>query len=381
MHDPSASSRPLPKVLHVVETFLDHSEVFIYNYVTAHRAWRPSVLSMFRRNEELFEAPEIFTIPYATSKRQGRWWYERAVELGTRRSSWQRRAESYVKELRPAVFHAHFGQQGFKMLTIRNRLSVPLVTTFYGYDMSVLPRERKWRDRYHELFRDGDLFLVEGSHMRARLIDLGAPPEKVQIQRIGIHVERYPRWRPVSRPTVLFVGRFREKKGLRYAIEAVGEIFREFPDLEFRIVGDGEERPAMEALVDDRGLKERATFLGMRPHAEVLEELTRAWALIHPSVTAANGDSEGGAPTILLEAQAVGVPIVSTRHADIPNIVDEKEPGIYLSDERDSDGLAARLRVALCRREGPTGTFVRELHDVSKEVSILEERYGALVRG
>ena len=367
-----------PKVLHVVETFLNRSETFIYNYVSAHRDWRPAVLSVFRRHDDEFTAPEIVTLPYPITKRDPAWWYATGLEWLTGRSPWHRRAEAIVKKLAPAAVHAHFGQLGYLMLPVARRLGMPLVTTFYGYDMSVLPQQVKWRKRYQTLFRDGALFLVEGACMRERLLAIGAPADRVRIQRIAIFVDRYPRWTPSHEATALFVGRFREKKGLRYALEAVLAVKKSLPDLRFRIIGDGEERCEMEAFVSENGMGDYVHFLGMCSHVEVLEELSEASVFIHPSVTAANGDSEGGAPTILLEAQAVGVPIVSTLHADIPNVMGRDEDGIYLSPERDVEHLARHLRAALDERRGPRGTFVRARHDVRKEIIELEKKFDAL---
>ena len=133
---------------------------------------------------------------------------------------------------------------------------------------------------------------------------------------------------------------FREKKGIPYALRALARALdaRPFP-FGLTLIGDGEDRPAIEALVDELGLRDQVTFRGMLPHAQVLEELARSHILLQTSVTASNGDSEGGAPVILLDAQASGMPVVSTLHADIPSYVRDGESG-YLAPEKDVDGLA-----------------------------------------
>jgi colanic acid/amylovoran biosynthesis glycosyltransferase len=78
----------------------------------------------------------------------------------------------------------------------------------------------------------------------------------------------------------------------------------------------------------------------MLPHEEYRAAMRRAHVCIQPSRTAADGDSEGGAPTVLLEMQAAGIPVVATRHADIPNVVADPDA---LVEEEDVDGLAAAL--------------------------------------
>ena len=132
-------------------------------------------------------------------------------------------------------------------------------------------------------------------------------------------------------------------------------IRQEVPDLQFRVIGDGEERAMAAAFVAKNGLSGAVTFLGMKPHEKVVEELSKCHVLIHPSTTAANGDSEGGAPTILLEAQAVGTPIVTTRHADIPHVTTPRG-GVFLVPEKDPAALARATGTA-------SSSAIRSRHD------------------
>jgi len=156
-------------------------------------------------------------------------------------------------------------------------------------------------------------------------------------------------------------------------------------DYEFRIVGDGPLRASLEAFVQDAGLGELVCFLGFLPYKEHLAEMEKADIFLHPSVTAANGDSEGGAPTVILEAQAHGIPVISTNHADIPNIV---VPGrsALLSQERDIASLADNISYLLKNQDiweemGREGRhFVEEYHDIEKEIDVLEERYDRLLK-
>jgi colanic acid/amylovoran biosynthesis glycosyltransferase len=118
----------------------------------------------------------------------------------------------------------------------------------------------------------------------------------------------------------------------------------------------------------------------MKTHAEVIEEIKQCDALIQPSVTATNGDTEGGAPTVLLEAQACGVPIIATEHADIPYTTIVKESAL-LSPERDIDQLSDNIHYLFEHPElwpqmGKRGReYVACYHDVEKEVSALENIY------
>lgn len=369
------------KVLHVLETFLHRTEVFIYSYLNEFINAEPHVLASVKQNAEEFPFTPVTYIPRRRPWTSVSRWLSAGYHMKTGRSLQHAEIETFVRALKPDVIHAHFGPSGYDMLRYRRHFDVPLVTTFYGYDMSRLPRKEIWQVQYAKLFAEGDLFLVEGPHMRQKLLDIGAPEGKTAIQRIAIHPGRYPAWRPAGdRAVILFVGRFTEKKGLLYALKAVQALRERVRNIEFRIVGDGSQRDDMYRFVADNNMQGCVTFLGMRTHDEVIRELSEANVFICPSVTAEDGDSEGGAPTILLEAQAIGLPIVSTCHADIPNVVGGG-PGISLCNERDADCLAEAVWLALESKVGARPDFVREFHDVRKEVLLLEEKYFALIAG
>jgi colanic acid/amylovoran/stewartan biosynthesis glycosyltransferase WcaL/AmsK/CpsK len=368
------------KVLHIIDSFLNRSEVFIYNYLTAFIAFEPYVLAKSSRNELEFPFDNVAVIPVPSSRLTFLWLKSKLFALVTRMDLRESRIENYIKKIKPDLIHAHFGPLGYEMLTVKKKYNIPLVTTFYGYDMSQLPKTEIWRQRYFQLFQEGDLFLVEGSFMRKKLIEMGAPSNRVKIQRIAIHLDKYPKWQPIwNEPTILFIGRFAEKKGLIYALEAVRELRKEIHNLCFRIIGDGPDREYIRQYVKDNHMSECVAFLGMKSHSEVIRELAKASVFIHPSVTATNGDSEGGAPTILLEAQAVGIPIVTTFHADIPNVV-EAGNGVYFCQERSVNCLIDSLRVSLKRTIGVDTSFVHKYHDIKNEVKLLEDKYFELLK-
>jgi colanic acid/amylovoran biosynthesis glycosyltransferase len=296
------------------------------------------------------------------------------------------------------VIHAHFGPIGCNYLPVSLSLNIPLITNFYGYDLSVEDIIEKRHEDYIELFKKGEHFLVEGPYMREKLISLGCPENKTSIQRIAIDLERYSfrerswdgSWdgkRPIR---LLFVGRFVKKKGLKYALRALANIRKDY-SFEFKIIGGGELEEKLHSTASNLGLSEETVFLGVQSHRRVIEELQSCDVLIQPSVTASNGDSEGGAPTIILEAQAcgvpvistTGVPVISTTHADIPYITCPNESAL-LSPERDADSLTHNIcqlfnNSEAWSRMGKKGReHVEKYHDVRKEVISLEGLYSTV---
>ena len=363
-----------PRVVHAVDQFLARSETFVYTIVTGHQHYEASVLCHSRGHEEEFPFPLVHVQPKPVSRLTAVWWMAASIERLTGRSPWRRGVDAALSRVRPAVVHAHFGPIGCEMIPATRAAGLPIVTSLYGVDAAVLPYLPQWRDRYARLFREGDLFLAEGPEMRKKVIAAGAPAERTLIHPVALDLTKYPRWAPDGRATVLFVGRFVEKKGLLDAIAAFGQTRETVPQARMTVVGGGGGEDEARALTSQLGLGDTVEFVGMQSHADVIGRLSSAAAFIHPSVTASDGDSEGGAPTILLEAQAIGTPIVTTRHADIPHVV-PAGPGVWLCDEHDVDALGRALAAALQQQAPSSAAHVMAHHDVTHLAPRLEDLY------
>jgi colanic acid/amylovoran biosynthesis glycosyltransferase len=363
-----------PRVVHAVDRFLTRSETFVYTIVTSHQRYEASVLCHARDNSAEFPFPRVHVQPQPASRLGAEWWTAASIERVTGRSPWRRGVDAALARIRPSVVHAHFGPIGCELIPATNAAATPLVTSLYGVDAAVLPYLPQWQERYARLFRDGDLFLAEGPEMRKKVIAAGAPAERTLIHPIALDLTKYPRWSPDGRATVLFVGRFVEKKGLLDAIAAFGLAQAKVPQARMTIVGGGGGEDEARAFTSQQGLGDRVEFVGMQPHTDVIARLTTAAVFIHPSVTAADGDSEGGAPTILLEAQAIGTPMVTTRHADIPHLV-PAGPGVWLCDEHDVAALGPALIAALQQQTPSSAAHVIAHHDVRMVMPRLEDIY------
>lgn len=368
-------------VAHICYSYLPLSETFIYRYLTEAQRAKPVILAGRIENAEQFPlTASIFDCSYR--RYTFRWVLNKLGKHLMGDNDLYRRLLLNVNGAQ--LIHAHFGFTAYEALGLKKKTGLPMVTTFYGCDMSSLPNKEGWKMKYEELFSTGDLFLVEGRHMKKKLVELGCPEEKVAIQHIAIDTEQFAFRRRVPRGdgavNLLFCGRFTEKKGLIYALRAYALVHKDFPNLRFRIVGDGEQRNQIEQFIRQNRLEDAVTLLGYQSHDAVASEMAQADILIHPSVTAANGDTEGGAPTIILEAQAAGVPVLATWHADIPEVTLPGQSAL-LSKEKDWEDLAKNLRYLVSHAEewtrfGEAGRRqVEEHYDIRKEVSKLESKY------
>lgn len=244
------------------------------------------------------------------------------------------------------IVHCQFGTIALEVLKLRRAGLLPgrLVTSFRGHDISAFVRRRGPR-AYAPLFREGDWFIANCEHFRARLEALGCDPARLETLRSGIDLARFayrPRGAPADRPLRLVtVGRLVEKKGIEFGLHAVASLCAAGLALDYRVVGEGPLRGALEATICALGLAGRVRLEGPLDQAELVRLLDESDILLAPSVTARNGDEDAPVNT-LKEAMALGLPVVATRHGGIPELVEDGRSG-FLVPERDAGAIAERV--------------------------------------
>lgn len=278
------------------------------------------------------------------------------------------------------VYHAHFGEVGKRWDFLPNQVDAPYIVSFYGHDASKDLSENP--ERYRRTFDLSDRITVLSEDMREDVVEAGCPEEKTVMQPLPIDVNHFtysPTIFPEDGPVqLLTVARFTQKKGLDDALEAVDSIDDDY-HIKWTIAGDGPLREAFQEEIRGRGLEDRVEVLGWVTQERVHELLENAHLFLLPSKTSESGDKEG-TPTVLLEAQASGVPVLSTYHAGIPEIVRDGDTGI-LVPENDAEQLTTALRDYLSSPEdweemGRKGrTFVEETHSKSAVAESLERVY------
>jgi colanic acid/amylovoran biosynthesis glycosyltransferase len=245
------------------------------------------------------------------------------------------------------VVYCHFGPNGLRGMLLRDRyrLKAGLVTVFHGYDITSHV-DRNGAKVYKRLFEQGDLFLPVSHRWKDRLLELGCDEDKIQVHRMGIDLARFPykqRRGPIEGDTerplrLLSIARLVEKKGIAYAIEAVHRLKKAGHRVEYTVIGDGPLRAGLEDQVRRLGLRSHVRLVGGQDDQAVKKMVYDADLLLAPSVTASTGDQEG-LPVVLMEAGASGLPVVSTWHSGIPELIENGTTGI-LVEERDSQAIA-----------------------------------------
>jgi colanic acid/amylovoran biosynthesis glycosyltransferase len=166
--------------------------------------------------------------------------------------SWQvslhrKRLVNIALKNRMDIVHSHFGHFGWNDMINSPTKKHKHVVTFYGADVTMLPQtDPAWRQRYKELFREADRVLCEGSFMAGRVTELGCDPSKVTVHHLGVNVDQIefrPRqWDEKDKLNILIASSFREKKGIPYAIKALGMLAKDI-DLQITIIGEASATP------------------------------------------------------------------------------------------------------------------------------------------
>ncbi|MGD2156945.1 MAG: glycosyltransferase, partial [Anaerolineales bacterium] len=300
-----------------------------------------------------------------------------------------------IKEHNPSILHSHFGHQGWYDIPLAQKHNLKQIVTFYGLDVTLIPQSQKWQKRYLDLFEHANLILCEGPHMAQEIIALGCPSSKVKIQRLGVDVNGIPyksrKLTPNESFKILIASSFREKKGIPYALRAIGELKSIFPNLLVTIIGDATsgkktivEKERILNTINQYELQSIITLRGFQPHNVLMEEAYKHHVFLSPSVTASDGDTEGGAPVSIIEMAASGIPIISTNHCDIPNVIKHNVTGL-LSNERDIEGLVKNLKWLienLDKWEGITRKarlHIEKYFDVYKQSQKLGDIYSQVI--
>jgi colanic acid/amylovoran biosynthesis glycosyltransferase len=362
------------KVLHFVECWLPLTENWLFNHISALPEEVDShVVCQWTNNLDAFpfrqlqsaNQPPTQTSLLGRALRRANLWDDRERHLPLLRKT--------IQEVKPDILHSHFGHYGWINSKILRRMSIPHVVSFYGFDVGYLPHtDPKWVARYRSMSTKVDLILCEGPFMAHSMSMVGVNSTKIKILRLGIDLEKAPfrpRTNPIGRELrFLIAGSFREKKGIPYAIEALGLFSKVHPNFEITVVGAAgtelrgqREKESIIAQTKKYGLESKIRFMGYQSHDSLRSQFYSNDIFVSPSVTARDGDSEGGAPVSIIEAAASGMPIVSTQHCDIPYILSEmNEP--FLAPERDPVRLCdAIIKLVALKDWMPLLTANREL--------------------
>ncbi len=362
----------MSSVLVFEETLLPPSETFVLSQMTALRRYEALLCGLERSRPSLPIMNDILLLADYSAA------FARIRAKLYRRTGIAPLFHSQARRFRPDLVHAHFASGGCSAMPLARCLGIPLIVTLHGADITV----RTQPAHYAQLATEAARFICVSAFIRDQAIQSGFPPDKLVMHYIGIDRKLFePSATSMNTRKVLFVGRLVEKKGLEYLLRAMRIVQERDRHCELLVVGDGPLRSTLQALSEN--LQIRCRFCGVQPPDAIRQLLQDTRVFCVPSVTAANGDSEG-LGIVFAEAQAMGVPVVSTLHGGIPEIVSDGKTGL-LVPERDPAALAEALSILLQDDSLWSGfhqaapIHIERCFDLSTQTAVLETIYDQCV--
>jgi len=377
-------------IAHSVHTYLFRTGSWIYSQLVNVKKYHSLVVATRKQNLDVFPWDDVYFLSDLSGINR---FFQK--EYAKRTDFYFPHFYRVLKERKAALLYSHFGNRGYLDLKLKEKLGIPQITMFYGHDASMMAEDPQWRKRFTRLFGGCDLFLAEGGYMKKTLVELGCGPDKVRVQRLGVDLEKIsfiPRKLATDRKIrLLFAGTFRDKKGLTYCLEAFANVCEKHTNLELSIIGDaGRSRretaykQQVMQVIEDRGIADKINLLGFLDYPAFIEEAKHHDLFLSHSIRGSDGETEGGAPVTLIEISAFGMPVLSTLHCDIPEVIRDNESGL-LVPEKDVDALTDRLEYLVTRPDkweemGRAGRrHIEQEYDAKKQAAKLEEIYTDLI--
>lgn len=376
----------MKNLLIYLESFLPASQAFIINQAKSFRRYNTEIMAG-KRNSSVHENDSqllVHNIRASHTMRAG----ELLLKI----------PRLPVPKLFPPVhtadlIHAHFGKNGYVIGPLARAVKKPLITTFHGFDATYDgdPR-RPGGFNQVRFFSQGrqqmaawpyNWSIAVSDFIRDKLLEKGFPASRIYRHYIGIDTSVFtPTNSPRRKGLVVSVARFVEYKGHSLMIEALERVAKQGIDLEFAMVGQGNDRDKIVELAQRKLPK--VTVHENLSQDSIRALLSKAELYLHGSVTLDNGHAEAFG-LANLEAQAVGTPVVAFRSGGVGEAVIDGETGFLLA-ERDVTGMADAVGKLLsdaslwAQFSARAPEFVREKFDLGRQTMLLEDHYDTVLQ-
>lgn len=382
----------MKKVVVFRSSLLPISETFIREQALALKNWQPILLGINRVEDGLEIAPLVSrVVPNLRDNLMQRWLSKSRLTLGRPLPQ----LISTLEDIKPNLVHVHFGTDAVDIWSTIKALGIPMLVTLHGYDINIYKewwekgnspifRHRFYPKRLLQLSRHPKVrFIAVSNAIKQRAVVYGIDESKIDVSYIGVDTSKfYPSGQPIQerKKRILFVGRMVEKKAPLLLIRAFAKLKKQTPDAELVMIGDGPLKNDAQKLA--QALAVEINFKGALTSEQVLEELHQAQVFCLPSITAENGDAEG-LPISILEAQACGIPVVTTLHSGNPEGIQPNLTGFTVV-ENDIESLANALTQILSDKQllqdmsASSLFFIKEVMSNKHILMGLETLYGKI---
>lgn len=258
------------------------------------------------------------------------------------RSAEELTARRFLERHGARVFLGQYLDRSLRWQSLVQGSGMAFFAHAHGQDVSRALRHEHWRREYLR-YNDANGVITMSQFSKRRLVELGIADSKVHVVPYGVDVaDHVPERDPQPIIRCLAVGRMVAKKGPILLLDAFRRAVQQVPSLRLDYVGAGELLPAAKQFVLAAGLTESVTFHGYQDCDTVRRLMVRAAIFVQHSMTDPDTGDQEGLPVAILEAMGVGLPVVSTNHAGIPEAVTDGVTGVLVA-EGDTTSMADAL--------------------------------------
>jgi len=369
-----------PVVAHYNSSYLPITEVWLYNQLKQLEGFSTPFLCRTTQNLNMFPMDQVFALNDLTSiSKIFNLLYFKAFGY----------IPSFASRIKEAkLLHVHFGYNAIKMAGLKRHLKIPMICSFYGIDAFSYPFLKPGNGRrLNRMFHQVDKVLVLGPYMRDSLVELGCPSSKIAIHHLGVDLSRIKYQKRVydpSRPIrFLMASSFLEKKGVDICLKALSNLKNKI-DFSVDVVGDGPLKIRIIEILEEGGIRDRVTLHGYKPYDYFISLAYQSDVFLQASKTSRSNDKEG-TPMSLVDAMATGLPVVATRHSDIPEIVQHGTTGFLSEENSISEFEKAIMKMAdsitdISSFSEKSRKWVEEQFNVRKQSDRLSSIYSELMK-
>lgn len=383
-----ASMPPPLRILMFSDAFGDRTTTFIRNE-TRQFSRRHRLKYITLRNSSCDTSCDVEVIPWPARPIRDRlewrlWQADLACNFRHRRFG--KALQSAIERFDPQIIHCHFGYEALRLLqNVNVSTRGPMFVHFHGYDASETLRRTSYVRALRPYLELPNVRpIVVSEYMKAELQAAGLPMDRAKLLRYGIDLDLF-RPPPAESPSrrhgtfvIAQVSSIISKKGHRETLQALALMLERNPALRkavvYRIAGEGPDEEAVRSLGASLGLSENVDFLGPVTPAEVMTLLSEADVFSHHSVTDDRGHKEG-IPNAIMEAMAMELPILASRHAGIPELVEHGVHGL-LCEERDVETFSRQIEEIMSWGRRPANRLrIEQEYNMLKHNAQLERIY------
>ncbi|MEM9679576.1 MAG: glycosyltransferase [Bacteroidota bacterium] len=289
---------------------------------------------------------------------------------------WSKAVLNALKKHNTDVILVEYGTHAHRLMPVLDEARLPFAVHYHGYDASV-DEVIKSHDNYSQVFAQASRVFAVSTVMKNRLLKEGCLEEKLIYNVYGPQ-PKFAEVKPeYSNQQFIAIGRFTDKKAPYYTLFAFQKVLDSYPKARLIMAGQGTLLNACRNISTHLGIDDNVDFVGVVTPEEYAQYLSESLAFVQHSITADNGDMEG-TPLAVLEASSAGLPVISTYHAGISDVIVHRETGL-LCKEHDVDLMSKHMIQLLdnkddAKRMGQAGkAHIKANFSLERHISVLQD--------